>query len=170
MLPKVFFAYFSVVITILSLLVITRKNPVHSILFMLGLFFHIAGLYLFLNAEFIAALQVIVYAGAILVLFLFVVMMLNLREEMLERRYIGAWPVGVLLAVTILITLFSALKAIPKGPAGIYGIEAIKSETHTAALGKVLYTEYLFPFEVASVVLLVAIIGAIVLAKKRIKT
>jgi len=169
-LPKVFFAYFSVMITILSLLVITRRNPVHSILFMLGLFFHIAALYVFLNAEFIAAIQVIVYAGAILVLFLFVVMMLNLREEMLERRYIGAWPVGALLSVTILFSLFSALKVIPQGPAGRYGIEAIKSETHTAALGKILYTEYLFPFEVASVVLLVAIIGAIVLAKKRIKT
>ena len=69
MLPKLFFGYYAVVIIVLSLLVVTRKNPVHSVMWMLLLFFHIAGLYLFLNAEFIAAIQVIVYAGAILVLF-----------------------------------------------------------------------------------------------------
>jgi NADH-quinone oxidoreductase subunit J len=79
MLPKLFFGYYAVVILFLSVLVVTRKNPVHSVMWMLLLFFHIAGLYLFLNAEFIAAIQIIVYAGAILVLFLFVVLLLNLK-------------------------------------------------------------------------------------------
>jgi len=82
MLPVIFFIYFAVVMTALSILIITRKNPVNSVLWMLAMFFHIAALYLFLNAEFLAAVQLILYAGAILVLFLFVVMMLNLREEL----------------------------------------------------------------------------------------
>ena len=80
MLSKLFFGYFAAVIIALSALVVTRRNPVHSVMWMLLLFFNLAGMYLFLNAEFIAAIQVIVYAGAILVLFLFVVLLLNLRE------------------------------------------------------------------------------------------
>lgn len=166
MLPKLFFAYHAVMIIALSLLVITRKNPVHSVLWMLVLFFHIASLYLFLNAEFLAAVQLILYAGAILVLFLFVIMMLNLRHEMTEAITIGEWPIGVALGVSILTLVLFAVSSFVQGPAGKASIEAIKAETHTKALGRVLYTEFLFPFEVASLILLVAIVGAIVLAKK----
>ncbi len=79
--PQIFFAYFAISMTVLSLLVVTRRNPVHSVLWMLVLFIHIAALYLFLNAEFLAAIQMIIYAGAILVLFLFVIMLLNLKQE-----------------------------------------------------------------------------------------
>ena len=89
-----FFAYFSFAIVILSLLVVTRRNPVHSVLWMLLLFFHIASLYLFLNAEFMAAIQIIVYAGGILVLFLFVVLLMNLREELSIGKYISFGPTG----------------------------------------------------------------------------
>lgn len=167
MLPKVFFGYFAVVTVVLSLLVITRRNPVHSILWMLALFFHIAGLYLFLNAEFLAAVQVILYAGAILVLFLFVIMMLNLKEELTAEKFIGEWPIGVALGVSILMLVFFTISKLVQGPVGQYTIEAIKRETHTKAIGKVLYTEYLFPFEIASLILLIAIVGAIVLAKKK---
>jgi NADH-quinone oxidoreductase subunit J len=85
-LPQIFFAYFAGMITLLGILVVTRNNPVHSILWMLVLFVHIAGLYLFLNAEFLAAIQIIVYAGAILVLFLFVIMLLNLKSEETVRK------------------------------------------------------------------------------------
>ena len=166
-LPQVFFAYFAAAIVVLSIIVITRRNPVHSVLFMLLLFFHISGLYLFLNAEFLAAVQVIVYAGAILVLFLFVVLLLNLREELLERRYTGTWPLGLILAATLFISLYVSLKPLTTGPQGEFSPEVVKAEGNTVVLGKVLYTSYLFPFEVASLVLLVAIIGAIVLAKKR---
>jgi NADH-quinone oxidoreductase subunit J len=94
-LPQFFFAYFAVSMTVLSLLVVTRKNPVHSVLWMLVLFVHIAGLYLFLNAEFLAAIQIIVYAGAILVLFLFVIMLLNLKGEESVRKFQKQWPVGL---------------------------------------------------------------------------
>ncbi|GAB4390039.1 MAG: NADH-quinone oxidoreductase subunit J [Thermodesulfovibrionales bacterium] len=167
---EVFFWYLAAAITALSLLVITRRNPVHSVLLMLVMFFHIAALYLFLNAEFMAAIQIIVYAGAILVLFLFVVLLLNLKEEVAERRYIGLWPLGLILAGGILVSMFAAMESFVIGPQGKYSTEYIAQETHVAAVGKVLYTEYLFPFEVASLVLLVAIIGAIVLAKKRLRS
>lgn len=167
MLPKLFFGYFAVVMVVLSILIITRKNPVHSILLMLVLFFQIAGLYLFLNAEFLAAVQLILYAGAILVLFLFVIMMLNLREELTTDRFAGEWTLGVSIGGLILVLILFATSKFVQGPAGQYTIEAIKAETHTKALGKVLYTEFLLPFEMASLILLVAIVGAIVLAKKR---
>ncbi|HEX8947958.1 MAG TPA: NADH-quinone oxidoreductase subunit J [Dissulfurispiraceae bacterium] len=167
MLPKLFFSYFAVAMVVLSVLIITRKNPVHSVLWMLVLFFHIAGLYLLLNAEFLAAVQVILYAGAILVLFLFVVMMLNLREELEGERFIGGWPLGVSLGAAIFVLMSFMMSRFVPGPTGPYTVELIKSETHTRILGKLLYTEYLFPFEVASLILLIAIVGAIVLAKKR---
>jgi len=170
MLPKLFFAYYATVIIFLSILVVTRKNPVHSVMWMLLLFFHIASLYLFLNAEFIAAIQVIVYAGAILVLFLFVVLLLNLREELQVKRFIGSWPAGLFISAAALVLIMSAMRAFVPGPAGIYSIEYIKNATHTKALGQVLYTDFLFPFEIASLVLLVAIIGAIVLAKRKLRS
>ncbi|MBI3592586.1 MAG: NADH-quinone oxidoreductase subunit J [Nitrospirae bacterium] len=167
MLPKIFFGYFSVVMVILSLLIITRRNPVHSALWMLVMFFHIAGLYLFLNAEFLAAVQMILYAGAVLVLFLFVVMMLNLKEELTMERFIGEWPVGVSIGALLLVLVSLAISSLAPGPAGQATIEAIKAATHAKAIGTVLYTEYLFPFEIASLILLIAVVGAIVLAKKR---
>lgn len=170
MLPKLFFGYYAVAITILSLLVVTRKNPVHSVMWMLLLFFHVAGMYLFLNAEFIAAIQVIVYAGAILVLFLFVVLLLNLREEIQTERFIGSWPAGFIISAVILVSILSAVRSFVPGPSGKYSIEFMQKETPTKVLGQVLYTDYLFPFEIASLVLLIAIIGAIVLAKRKMRS
>lgn len=170
MIQQLFFAYFAFAIVILSLLVVTRKNPVHSVMWMLLLFFHIASLYLFLNAELIAAIQVIVYAGAILVLFLFVVLLLNLREELKVKRFIGAWPAGLFVTAALLVIVLTVVKSFVPGPAGKYSIEFIRQETHTKALGTLLYTDYLFPFEIASLVLLVAVIGAIVLAKRKTRS
>jgi NADH-quinone oxidoreductase subunit J len=168
-LPELFFGYFAAAIVVLSLLVVTRKNPVHSVMWMLLLFFHIASLYLFLDAEFMAAIQVIVYAGAILVLFLFVVLLLNLKEELRTNRFIASWPAGLIISGAILFNIIVAIRSFVPGPQGTYTDAVIQSETHTKVLGRVLYTEYLFPFEIASLILLIAIIGAIVLAKKRVK-
>ncbi|MDA8338567.1 MAG: NADH-quinone oxidoreductase subunit J, partial [Nitrospiraceae bacterium] len=137
MLPNLFFGYFAIVMVVLSLLIITRRNPVHSVLWMLVLFFHIAGLYLFLNAEFLAAVQVILYAGAILVLFLFVIMMLNLKEEITAERFIGEWPIGVALGISIIMLVYFALSKFIQGPVGQYTIEAINKETHTKTIGRV---------------------------------
>lgn len=169
-LPKLIFAYLASMIVAMSVVAVTRRNPVHSILFMLILFFHVAALYLTLNAEFLAAIQIIVYAGAILVLFIFVVLMLNLKEEISGPPFVGWWPAGLLMALLIFGGTVAALRSVQPGATGTHSIELIKSETHTVLLGKVLYTEFLFPFEVASVILLVAIVGAIVLAKKRLKS
>jgi len=163
---ELFFAYFALSMTFLSIMVISVKNPVHSILLMLVLFFHIAALYLFLNAEFLAAVQVILYAGAILVLFLFVIMMLNLKEELISHRFIHEWPIGIAIGVSIIVFLFFAISTITTNFKGTHTIDFIKAETNTKAIGKVLYTEYLLPFEIASIILLIAIVGALVLAKK----
>ncbi|TAN38982.1 MAG: NADH-ubiquinone/plastoquinone oxidoreductase chain 6 [Nitrospirae bacterium] len=170
MLPQLIFGYFAAVIVLLSLLVITRKNPVHSVMWMLLLFFHIAAMYLFLNAEFIAAIQVIVYAGAILVLFLFVVLLLNLKEELEADRFVGSWPVAVLVSGGIFLGLASVLRSFVIGRQGSFTVELIQKVTHTKTLGLIMYTEYLFPFEIASLILLIAVIGAIVLAKKRMRS
>lgn len=169
-LPQIFFAYFAGMITLLGILVVTRSNPVHSVLWMLVLLVHIAGLYLFLNAEFLAAIQIIVYAGAILVLFLFVIMLLNLKSEEAVRKFQNQWPLGAVIGIIfaiLFVMIIGKIAVIP--PLGEYSIEAIKSEGNIMTIGKVLYTTYLLPFEVASLVLLVAIIGAVVLAKKRIE-
>ena len=167
---QIFFSYFAVMMTVLSLLVVTRKNPVHSVLLMLILFVHMAGLYLFLNAEFLAAIQIIVYAGAIMVLYLFVIMLLNLRKEVTEVRFVKQWPSALGVAAVlglILVTVLSKIKIV--APLGEYSIEAVRSVGSIMTIGKVLYTQYLLPFEIASIILLVAIIGAVVLAKKRVE-
>lgn len=161
------FAYLAGAIIVLAILVITRRNPVHSVLFMLLMFFHVAGLYLTLNAEFLAAVQVIVYAGAILVLFLFVVLLLNLKEELRLRRGTWSWPFGAAVAAALFIAAFLSLRSFVPGTKGVITTAVMKAETNTKVLGRILFTEYLFPFEVVSLVLLVALIGAIVLAKKR---
>lgn len=162
------FFYNAAVITLCSYLVVTRRNPVHSVLFMLLMFFHIAGLYLTLNSEFIAALQVIVYAGAILVLFLFVIFLLNLRDESLEAKSITNWPTAAVISLSLFAVVAGITSGFKPGATGQWSIEKINEVTHIKAIGMVLYTEYIFPFEVASLVLLVAMIGAITLAKKHV--
>jgi NADH-quinone oxidoreductase subunit J len=131
------------------------------------MFFHVAGLYVTLHAEFLAAVQVIVYAGAVLVLYLFVVMLLNLKQD---DRYHRQWPVagvvGLTLAVEAVMLALVKGRAIPPAPANTD--RTVEGLGNTEALGDVLYSTYLFPFEVASLILLVAMIGAIILAKRDI--
>ncbi len=165
-----FFGYLAGAVILLSILVVLSRNPVHSVLWMLLMFLHVAGLYLLLNAEFLAATQVIVYAGAILVLFLFVVMLLNLKEEIRVKEFTGGWPVRLLIAAGIMIVLKVGLAGFKVGFKGPWSIETIEKVTDTKALGKVLFTEYILPFEIASLILLVAIVGAVFLAKKRLRT
>ncbi len=110
------------------------------------------------------------YAGAILVLFLFVVFLLNLRKELMAQLYIVKWPYGFVAVVALLVLMFSGIKSFVPGAQGEYTVERIAQESHTVVIGKVLFTQFIFPFEVASVLLLVAIIGAVVLAKKQLRT
>lgn len=160
------FFYFAGVIVLTSSLVVALRNPVYSVISLIVMFFHVAGLYVLLNAEFIAVIQIIVYAGAILVLYLFVVMLLNLRrDERYQRHALLGLLVGVVI-LTELVLIFS--NSTFQSPSGEYTVERLRTLGSTQAVGRILYTEYLFPFEVASFILLVAMIGAIVLAKKGI--
>ncbi|MBA5867891.1 MAG: NADH-quinone oxidoreductase subunit J [Nitrospira sp. CR1.3] len=163
----IFFFYFALVIALASVLVVALRNPIYSALSLLIMFFHVAGLYVTLHAEFLAAVQIIVYAGAILVLYLFVVMLLNLRHD---ERYHRQWPVAGLIGLTLVIeglvlAIFSRRTA-SSGPTSTE--TAVEGLGNTEAIGDVLYSTYLFPFEVASLILLVAMIGAIILAKRNI--
>ncbi|HTZ18956.1 MAG TPA: NADH-quinone oxidoreductase subunit J, partial [Dissulfurispiraceae bacterium] len=102
-----------------------------------------------------------------LVLFLFVITMLNLRWESAYEPFIEEWPISLAVGLSLLLLVFFTTMNFVKGPVGQYTIEAIRSETNTKILGRILYTEYLFPFEIASLILLIAIVGAMVLAKKK---
>jgi NADH-quinone oxidoreductase subunit J len=164
-LDHLFFFYFAGVIVLTAILVVAFRNPVYSALSLLILFFHVAGLYVTLHAEFLAAVQIIVYAGAILVLYLFVVMLLNVKRE---ERYHDQVQLGGLLGLTIfteLLLLFiqRSGQAAPPEAASAGNPDAAGN---TESIGEILYSTYLFPFEVASLILLVAMIGAIVLAKR----
>jgi NADH-quinone oxidoreductase subunit J len=164
---KIIFLYFALVIIVSALLTITRRNPVHSIMFMLLLFFHIAGVFVLLHAEFIAAVQLIVYAGAILILYLFVVMLLNVDKESSAARANRFWPwmiaFGVLIAGEIMLLISRGSFPVEAGQPALLAGSGVKE------LGIVLYQKYLVPFEIASVILLVGLVGAVMLAKKNVK-
>ncbi len=167
MMNQLIFLYFAAVILASAVLMITRRNPIHSVLFMLLLFFHIAGVFVLLNAEFLAAVQLIVYAGAILILYLFVVMLLSVDKEVHAARGNRFWPwmsaFGVLIAGEI--ALLISRSTFP-AEAGQTTMQLAGSGVKE--LGVLLYQKYLIPFEAASVILLVGLIGAVMLAKKQI--
>jgi NADH-quinone oxidoreductase subunit J len=168
MVLQVGFAYFASVIVFCALMVVVSRNPVHCALFMLPLFFHVAGIYIMLNAEFVAAIQVLVYAGAIMVLFLFVIMLVKSEYIKGRKGFLGSWPVIAVFAVMLCGFLMSALVSSSfSGKHGEYTVQAVSQAGNSQLMGKVLFTDFLFPFEVASVILLVAMVGAIVLAKKK---
>jgi NADH-quinone oxidoreductase subunit J len=163
------FIGFAALLVACSLLVILHRNPVTSALFLVLAFCSLAGIYLLLHAEFVAMVQIIVYAGAIMVLFLFVIMYLNLKRDVEHgvhialRRGVG-WGLGIVLFVEgwVLLAWRWALgpaAADPSLPAAV---------GNTQAIGQELYTRYLFPFEITSMLLLVAMVGAVVIAKGRV--
>jgi NADH-quinone oxidoreductase subunit J len=162
-----FFFYFLSGLTLLSaVLVITRKNPVHSALaLILGLLAQ-AGLYLMLYAPFVAGVQIILYAGGIMVLFLFVIMLVNIERSQKEEQFNKQWLVGIL-AAGALGGLFVLVYT--KGTRLFPAATSLPAESNnTQQVGELLYGQYMFAFEIASLLLLVAIIGAVVMAKKRI--
>lgn len=162
-----FFFYFLSGLTLISgILVITRKNPVHSALaLILGLLSQ-AGLYLMLYAPFVAGVQIILYAGGIMVLFLFVIMLVNIERVEKEREFNKQWLVGIL-AAGGLGALFILIYT--RGRELFPNQTKLPLETNnTQQIGVMLYGQYMFPFEIASLLLLVAIIGAVVMAKRRI--
>ncbi len=159
--------YLFATLTIASALaVIFSRNPVHSVLWLIVAFFNSAGLMLLLGAEFIAMLVVIVYVGAVAVLFLFVVMMLNVDFASLRSGFTRNLPFGLIIALVLLAEIVIAVSAWQAGPT-LSG-RAIPAATtpNIVALGQLLYSRYLFAFEIAGLILLVAMIGAIVLTHR----
>jgi NADH-quinone oxidoreductase subunit J len=148
-------------------MVISARNPVHSVLFLILAFFNAAGLFVLLGAEFLAMILVIVYVGAVAVLFLFVVMMLDIDFVQLRHGVMQYLPVGALIGLVLLVELvlvFGAWTLSPDiGSAAAAPIPAPSQVTNTAALGMLLYTHYIYAFQAAGLILLVAMIGAIVL-------
>jgi len=148
-----------------SMGVVVSRNPVHAAISLVAAFFFLAGIYVLLVAHLVAFLQVLVYAGAIMVVFLFVIMLLALRDdELKEARLKGMQWAGVLGAAGVVTVIAQAIHA-----AGPLPWRAVGPEFGTVrAVGKLLFTQYLLPFEATSVLLLVAIVGAVVVAKQRI--
>ena len=159
--------YLFATLTITSaVLVIFARNPVHSVLWLILAFFNAAGLFLLLGAEFIAMLLVIVYVGAVAVLFLFIVMMLDIDFAALRSGFTRNLPFGLLLALVLLAEMVIAVSAWKAGPVTGGAQPAATSQPNIEALGELLYTRFLFPFEIAGLILLVAMIGAIVLTHR----
>jgi NADH-quinone oxidoreductase subunit J len=149
-----------------GIMVVIQVNPVRSALFLVLNFFALAGIYLLANAQFIAAIQIIVYAGAIMVLFLFVIMLLNLRqpEEGGAQLHLGQKIIGSsLAAATLVLVVYTIMRIqIPAGK------EMVADFGTTEMVAKSLFTDYLLPFEATSILLLVAVVGAVVLAKTKL--
>ena len=162
------FYILAAIVVISSVMVVTRRNPMHSALWLLVTLVSMAGVYLLLNAEFVAAIQVIIYAGGVLVLYIFVIMLVDLsKEAALRAVFHNPVQVGLAFAMTVIamvIVLWSGLSDLQS--VDLQGtIEGGTADT-TRMLAKELFTTYLYPFEVASILLLVAMIGAVVLARR----
>jgi NADH-quinone oxidoreductase subunit J len=160
----VFFAMAALAVAC-ALLVIFFRNPVYSALSLVGTLFSVAGLFVLLDAHFLAAVQIIVYAGAIMVLFLFVIMLLNLGSDDAQEKITGRYRlIGVVFLSALLVGHLSLMMFRQGWTAPVDNEALITNNIHY--LGKLLYTDFLFPFEVASMILLVALIGVVVLVKR----
>jgi NADH-quinone oxidoreductase subunit J len=161
------FYYLAAVSVASAILAITRRNPVHSMLWVLALFVHVAGIFLLLGAEFLAAVQVIVYAGAILVFYLFFLMLLDLPGETAGPRFGAHWPLGASAGLA-----FAALAWYAHDPGLVPAIPRVEPATTASpgglrSIGMALFTQFALPFEITSLILLAAIVGAVVVAKRK---
>jgi NADH-quinone oxidoreductase subunit J len=164
-LPALFFYLFAGICVASAFMVIAAKNPVHSVLFLILTFVNAAALFLLIGAEFLAMILIVVYVGAVAVLFLFVVMMLDVDFVELRQGFLNYLPVGALVGIVFLVELVLVLGAavIRPGTQKVITSPIVAGVTNTEALGLVLYTRYVYFFQAAGLVLLVAMIGAIVL-------
>ena len=149
-----------------AILAVTRRDPVHSMLWVLALFLHVAGIFLLVGAEFLAAVQVIVYAGAILVFYLFVLMLLDLPREAAGPRFGAHWPLCAAAGLAFAALTWHAREPglVPTAQRTAAGGPSLGS---LSAVGTALFTQFALPFEIASLILLAAIVGAIVVAKRK---
>ncbi len=165
---QIIFYAFAAILVAASVAVITVRNPVHAVLFLVLTFFTSAALWMLLEAEFLAITLVLVYVGAVMVLFLFVVMMLDINITVLREGFIRYLPVGIIVALVVVAEMTIAV-----GPK-YFGLEHFAEPTrhmadysNTKELGRILYTVYVYPFEIAAAILLVAIVAAIALTLRR---
>ena len=169
MLDTILFYIFAALVLGGAVLTVTRRNAVHSAIFLIMSLIGVAGLYLLQRAEFLAAVQVVLYVGGIMVLFLFVIMLVNLDMAVRERQFNGQWWLALLCVAGVGAQIFYFLW---RG-AGSFQLPATASGApstlgNTEQIADVLFSEYLLPFELASILLLVAVVGSVVMAKKRI--
>ena len=168
MTQQVVFYIFAAIMVFAGAMVISVRNPVHAALFLVLAFFSSAAVWLLLEAEFLAIALVLVYVGAVMVLFLFVVMMLDINMAPLREGFIRYLPVGIVIAVLVAVQLVLVVGSSYFGLESFPAPEPRPAEySNTEALGNVLYTTYVYPFEIAAVILLVAIVAAIVLTMRR---
>ena len=162
----ILFYLFAAVVVFAALRVITARNPLHAVLFLVLAFVSSAGIWLLLEAEFLAITLVLVYVGAVMVLFLFVVMMLDINLEQLRKGFWQWLPAGALLAALIVVQMVWVLgdKA---SSAGMTAVKHAADYSNTKELGRLIYTDYVYPFELAAVLLLVAMVAAIALTFRR---
>ena len=171
-----FFYLFSVVLLIAAFRVITARNPVHAVLNLMLAFSQASGLWFLLNAEFLAIVLVLVYLGAVMVLFLFVVMMLDINTNAIRQGFWKHFPVaaamGALIALEMVAVLMGGFRSVedPKALADMLDASGnVIQYSNTLALGRLMYTQYLYPVEIAAVILLVAMIAAIALTLRKRK-
>jgi NADH-quinone oxidoreductase subunit J len=161
------FYVFAVLAIFAAVRVVTASNPVHAVLFLVLAFFNVAGLWLLLQAEFLAIALVMVYVGAVMVLFLFVVMMLDINIERIRKGFWSYLPLGLIIGLLMVAEMGVYLSG------KYFGLEAMPPQTmpsgysNTKELGRLLFTDYVYPFELASVILLVGIIAAVMLTLRR---
>jgi NADH-quinone oxidoreductase subunit J len=168
LIPGFLFAMFAGVAIGCAVGMVFHRNPVHCALLLVGVLLSISGLFILLNASFLAALQVLVYAGAIMVLFLFVLMLLNIRDESALLTRGAAKGFGILFAIIVFVELLWTVLSPQVEPGGMVASTSLpRSFGSPAAIGRVLYTVWLYPFEITSILLLIAVIGAVVLAKRK---
>jgi len=165
---KFVFYIFAAILVFAATMVVTRKNPVHSALFLVLAFFSSAGIWLLAEAEFLAIVLILVYVGAVMVLFLFVVMMLDIDVATMKAGFVKHMPIALVISLALAMEMFWVV-----GPAN-FGLDQVSAPAaagadynNTAELGSVLYTVYMYPFEIAAVILLVGIIAAIGLTMRK---
>lgn len=156
---QAFFIYFYISLSILSIAVIVSRNLIHSVFFLLIFLLHVAAVFLFLNAEFLMVIQIIVYVGGVLALFVFAIMVMNLKEELKHRKFVKFAGAGIFSGLLFFAVFYGYMRNIK-----ISQEKPLLSDINT--LSSILYSYYLLPFEILSLVLLVALIGGIIIAKK----
>ena len=164
MISSVFFYLFAFVTCLSGLMVISSRNPVHSVLFLILAFFNAAGLFILLNAEFLAMLLVVVYVGAVAVLFLFVVMMLDINFSELREGFQKYRPLGLVIGGILIAELIATFFEYSDMSTSLPTQQGVHN---TRALGQVIYTDYIYLFQMAGLILLVAMVGAIALTLRR---